>query len=263
MADKLQSKWGALSEVLLASVYAVDPTGAPDAAQPVVLGPITDATIESTANWQSPFEQMGFEAKIPAIMAMIQTGAASSALQWLLGKPNTGPDAGLLDRLNADVQDFARTGWGRSGMTKLNSTQVFTGSPPVKMQLTMHFRAFDDAKAEVQAPVDQLMRWHLARELAEDGNIVSAFKDFQENKGFLKRLLPSVAPQMVALTFGGYTFSPMVLENISFPLTVPRTRAGDPVRVAVQMSLATLTALDANDWRRSRAGKPIKLFNNT
>lgn len=67
---------------------------------------------------------------------------------------------------------------------------------------------------------------------------------------------------MVGLEYGKQTFSPMVIESMSMPLTVPRSSDGDPLNVAVQLVLATLTALDADDWSRSRQGQPIQLFNN-
>ena len=42
---------------------------------------------------------------------------------------------------------------GRTGITKLNSTQVFTGMPPVKIQVTALLRAWRDSASEVEAPL--------------------------------------------------------------------------------------------------------------
>jgi hypothetical protein len=255
----LGSKWSGLHKSLLAQLFPVNQQGVQEQG-PTVIAPITDANIELVANWQSPFENYGIEAKIPAIAAMFQSGTLSAQAETLLGK---GTSSGLLDRLRTEIQNFAAEGYGRSGLTKLNSTQVFTGAPPVKISMTMHFRAFDDPRAEVQEPIDQLAQWHLSRQLAANGSLVEAIVKFNAGDGFLKSLLPSTAPRMVGMRFGGYLFSPMVIESISRPLTVPRSKDGEPLSTAVQITLSTLTALDTDDWARSRKGQPTKMFNNT
>jgi hypothetical protein len=256
----LSSKWDGLNAALLASIYPVDSAGQRvDGAE--VRSPPTEAAVELTANWQSPFEQTGAESKAPAIMGMLQTGALASYAEALLGKAAPG-DSSVIGRINAEIQDFANTGQGRSGMTKLNSTQVFTGAAPVKITLTLAFRAFSDAAREVQAPLDQLARWVLARELARNGGLAEAFQAFKTGQGFLKALLPSLAPQMVGLSYGGYVWAPLVIESMSVPMTVPRTGLGAAAATSVQIALASLTALDRDDWTRARQGKPTRLFNN-
>jgi hypothetical protein len=254
----LSSKWSGLNAELLASIFAVNFDGSPVVDGVTVVAPPTDGTLELTANWQSPFEHMGAETKAPAIAAMLQTGTLQGAAETLLGK---GSGDGLRDRLAREISDFSQAAQGRSGMTKLNSTQVFTGAAPIKIPLTLHFRAFDSPNAEVRQPIDQLARWTLARQLAANGSIVSAIQNFKQGQGLLKSLLPSQAPQMVALRFGGYTFAPLVIESMTMPMTVPRASDGEPVAVAVQLVLASLTALDAEDWARARRGEPIALFN--
>lgn len=254
----LTSKWTGLNEALIASVYAVGPDGfAVDG--PIVKAPITDGNIELTANWQSPFEQMGAETKAPAITAMLQSGTLQGLAETLLGK---GTGDGLGARLSRELTEASQVAQGRTGLTKLNSTQVFTGAAPIKIPLTLHFRAFEDPVSEVRTPVDQLARWTLARRLAENGSLVSAVQAFRQGQGFLKALLPSEAPQMVALKYGGYTFSPLVIESLTQPFAVPRSSDGEPLNVAVQIVLASLTALDAGDWGLARNGLPTNLFNN-
>jgi len=254
----LKSKWGGLNRALLASIYPVTAQGEPQAG-PEVQAPPSDGNIELSANWQSPFENTGAESKIPAIAGMLQTGTLQSYAETLLGK---GSDDGYRARLSQEVTDFSREAQGRSGMTKLNSTQVFTGAGPVKIPLTLHFRAFDDPASEVQAPIDQLAQWTLARQLAANGSLVQAIQNFSQGQGFLKSLLPSLAPQMVAFRFAGYTFAPMVLETMNFPLNVPRASKGEPLNVTVQIVLSSLSAMDAGDWSRALQGRPIQLFNN-
>lgn len=258
----LGSKWSGLNPALLATLYPVDFQGYPEADAAQVIAPPTDAAIELTANWQSPFENMGAEAKLPALAGMMQSGTLQSYAESLLGKGSEG--AGTASRLSQEITDFSKDFQGRSGMTKLNSTQVFNGSPPIKISITLHFRAFSDPSTEVQAPIDQLARWMLAKKLAPSGSIVEAIQSFRDGDGFLKGLMPSLAPQMVGLRFGNQaTFSPMVIESMSHPLTGPRWSDGSLLNVSVQMTLATLTALDMDDWTRARAGQPTRMFNNT
>lgn len=259
----LSSKWGGLNASLLATLYPVNQQGYPLADEVSVVAPPTEGNIELTANWQSPFEQSGTENKAPFIMQMLQSGTLQSYAETFLGKgTDQGGGNGLQARLAQEIADFSREGQGRSGMTKLNSTQIFTGAAPIKIPLTLHFRAFDDPEKEVQAPIDQLARWTLARSLAPNGNLVSAIQNFSQGQGFLKSLLPSLAPQMIALRYGRYTFAPMVIESMSHPITGPRTADGAILNVAVQISLASMTALDSADWDRARSGRPTQLFNN-
>ncbi len=261
-ATILSSKWTGLNPSLVASIYAVTPQGEPDPKDAVeVRGPITDGAVELTANWQSPFEQSGLEPRLPFVTGLIQSGALESYVLAIYGKPNK-DDNRIGSRIARETIDFSRNAQGSSGMTKLNSTQVFTGAAPVKLPLTMHFRAFDDPDAEVQAPLNKLAQWTLARELAPNGGLAQAVISAREGGSFLKVLLPSKAPQMVGLRFGGYTFAPLVLESVAHPLTVPRSSAGTALHVAVTLNLSSLSALDAADWLRARNGQPTQLFNN-
>lgn len=260
MADVLKSKWDGLSQHLLASLYPVDRRGNPLADEPSVVAPITDANIEVAANWQSPFEQSGVENKAPFITALLQSGGAESLLQLVPARFREGD--GAIANLSREVAEFSRAGENRSGMTKLNSTQIYSGSPPLKITLTMHFRAFDNPATEVQAPTDQIIRWALAAQLAPNGNLVSALSELGSGN-FLKALLPSEAPQPVAFRYGGQLFAPMVIESCTKPMTVPRTIDGEMLHVTMQLNLASLTSMDRGDWDRSRQSKPIKLFNNT
>lgn len=255
----LQSKWDGLSRVLLATIYPVNAQGYRDAGS-TVAGPLSDGTLELSANWQSPFEQSGPESKIPSIMNMAQSGTLESYASTLLGRG--GEDGAWRANLANEIAEVSRSAQGRSGMTKLNSTQLFTGAPPVRVPLTIHFRAFDDPAAEVEAPIAQLSKWVLARELAPSGTLVSAVESLKNGQGFLAALMPSKAPQMVGFTYGGHTMSPMVIESVSRPITVPRASDGAMLHVAVQVQLATLTALDQADWGLVRSGQPIRLFNN-
>ncbi|MDQ0591001.1 hypothetical protein [Variovorax paradoxus] len=199
--------------------------------QPEVLTPLTDGNIEAVMNWQSPFENVGPDQKFSSFSALLQVGGFSTLIAQLKR---------LFPQANLDaVSDAATTLEGRSNMTKLNSTQVFNGAAPVKIPVTAHFRAFRDAHAEVRAPMDQLMQWSLPQKIAE--TIISAGK-----------LFPSETPQIVGMKYADMLFMPLVIEQISHPLTGPRDAQGRLAHVSLTMQLATLTALDRNDWRATR-----------
>lgn len=275
----LKSQWGSMSPILLAELFPVDRDGNQDMTQDVVVAPPIEGSIELSANWQSPFENMGPESKAPALMAMIQTGMLSSTFMSLTGAASAlvggAAEAAGFDRagqwvqsaadgIDATFSDAASKLFGLTGMTKLNSTQVFTGAAPVKIPLTLHFRAFEDAKAEVQDPIDTLAYWTLPLELSVEGTISGGIKGLARlvtgNADWAATVFPSRAPRYVGLRYGGYTFAPLVIESLSHPLVVPRTVAGSPLEMQVQVSLASVTALDQNDWRRARSGHPTRMF---
>lgn len=79
------SNWQGLSNHLIARFYPVVSVGngkdrryVQDMSELPVFAPILDgAEMEYQLNWQSPFEQMGTEAKAPALTAMLQSGMLS------------------------------------------------------------------------------------------------------------------------------------------------------------------------------------------
>ena len=159
------------------------------------------------------------------------------------------------------VQASVQAAAGRTGMTKLNSTQVFVGSAPVQISLSLHFRAMTDPKAEVRDPVDQLVQWMLSQQMAESSTVVNTIEKLKQGASFAEILLPSRTPQMVALVFGGYTFSPLVIEGMQRPMSGPRHGgSGELLHAKIPLKLATLTALDKDDWARAGRGEPTKLF---
>ncbi|HEY0662788.1 MAG TPA: hypothetical protein VGD21_15875, partial [Lysobacter sp.] len=138
---------------------------------------------------------------------------------------------------------------GRTGITKLNSTQVFSGMPPVKLSMTLHFRALIDPVSEVRAPLAQLKEWALPQVLANDGFIANAVKNGNK-EGLVETVFPSVVPQIIGMQYGDMTLQPLVIESISEPITAPRSSDGAIIALSVQVTLATLTALDRRDVQR-------------
>ena len=246
------SDWGKLSEHLIARIYALNNDGTPDITELLaVTGPISDANLELTANWQSPFEGAGPEAKAPALMAMLQSGSLVPVINALQAiNPIKGGAIGAAlnqgsDTLKKAVKDLQ----GRTGITKLNSRQVFSGMPPIKVSFTLYFRAITDAQMEVMDPYQRLLEWTVPQDLAKDGILSEVIKTTDSVESFIKAMFPSLAPKMVGLTYGNNRYPPMVIESLSHPIDGPMDSSGKPIYRAVQLTLATLTAIDRADVR--------------
>jgi hypothetical protein len=251
----LSSEWSGLSKHLLATFYEVrkndsgrwvqDSQCDPQAVQ----APLTEASMEIVLNWQSPFEQAGAESKAPALMSMLQSGALQPLVTMLGGQNDSEKAASAQQNSNKFLSQFE----GRTGITKLNSTQVFTGMPPAKIQVTALFRAWKNPLAEVETPFEKLMAWALPVKLSPDGTFLE--RGVKAAKGGLQAidvLMPSKSPIRIAMQYKGRTFSPLVIESIGMPLSSPVDVSGRFVELAVPMTLCTLTALDRDDWTGAR-----------
>lgn len=243
------SQWGTLSKHLIGSIYPCDDTGAEimgENNQPQgIMMPATEVQIEYSLNWQSPFENSGPESKLPTIMAMIQSGQISQ-LANVVGAA-VGEDSAVGKLINkatdgiAGVSDSLK---GKTGITKMNSRQVFAGMPPAKITMMLHFRAVSDAETQVMQPYQQLLEWAVPKKLAESG-VVSEI--VQAKGDILSGMFPSDAPTMVGFRFANNRHSPMVIESVGNPLDGPMDSEGRPIYRVVQVTLATLTALDKAD----------------
>jgi hypothetical protein len=262
---ELSSLWDGLSPYLIASFYEVVNTRVKDAqgrerwdrtkgSDPVtVFAPLTEANMEMALNWQSPFEQAGPESKAPALMAMLQSGAIQPMVDALtpnfLKQDKAGPDQNAIETSDRFLSQFE----GRTGITKLNSTQVFNGMPPVKIQVTALFRAWRDPAGEVEAPVDKLMAWALTVKLSNDASLLArAVQALKGEMDYVEALMPSQSPTRIAMQYKGRTYSPLVIESIGMPINSPIDANSRYVELVVPMTLCTLTALDRQDWSNTR-----------
>lgn len=237
--------WVGLNPHLVAKVYPVKKNGdnwERDEKEGLVVAPITDGSMNFAPGWQSPFEGAGLDNAVPTISAMLQSGAIQAGFSK-----------------DSDVGQFIGKFEGRTGMTKLNSTQIFHGMPPIKITMTFLFRALVNAKKEVEDQINKLVRWALPIELAKDGAILSAIKGFdelvkdkqagQEREDAVQKIFyPSLAPRKVALKYKGKIFSPLLIESIDIPLTSPITMMGNFCEASIPVSFGSLTAWDSNDW---------------
>ena len=270
MIEPLSSKWGGdnygINQHLIAKLYAVDENGKADNPNLAVAAPLTDGNLDMSFNWQSAFENSGTDSKLPAISQLLQSGQASIMLN-LMSKffKDDDPNSNI-SKFNNAVAETAKQAaelTGRTGITKLNSRQVFSGMPPIKIPITMYFRAWSNPLEEVETPVNQLFEWALPQNLADNSILADALQMLLDGKvPDLNTLFPSEIPRFVALEYGGRTFKPLVIESIAQPLVLPRSKDGEMLSVSVQLTLATLTAWGKDDYFRSLV-KPAKSLGDT
>jgi hypothetical protein len=234
----LSSDWTGLSRNLIATFYPVRQVeGSEIAWERVpnsieVRAPITDGTIEQTANWTSPFENQQADAKVSTFSAMLQSGGFDAALKALAAAVPDGAARKAVESLQSSLDGLR----GKSAVTKLNSVQIFTGMPPMKISVTAHFRATSNAKTEVQSPLAQLMEWTLPKKLSESGVVTKVLQGGPD--GIAKTLYSSEAPQIIAMQFADTLFMPIVIESMGHPLTGPR--GSDGLMISAQTTLSIL-----------------------
>ena len=113
---------------------------------------------------------------------------------------------------------------------------VYVSTEPIRLQLTLFFRAWQNARLEVENPLKQLQQWALPVELGE-----SLLTD---------GLFPSIAPPFIAISHAGNTYLPLLIESMSTPLVTERDRHMNRLAASVTLSLVSRTAWDAKDIRR-------------
>lgn len=268
----LSSQWHSLSPYLIGSFYEVDRDGyakiRENEVNTTVNAAVTECVIDFSLAWNSPLEDLNPSNAFPTLFAMLQSGAVQPVIDILsvnklanradkissnLGFDNSGIGNAIrslntvVEPLKKQSKDYLKQFEGRTGITKLNSTQVFSGMPPVKIQMTLLFRAWQDAYAEVEEPLNQLMAWALPQSLAKD-SLAPFIKAVQEGADPVEVLLPSLSPVLVGFQYKKRLYAPMVIENISIPLHSPVDSNGDFVELLIQMNLCSLTAWDKKDW---------------
>jgi hypothetical protein len=266
----LTSNWGSLNSQLIASIAPCDKSGKITGA--TVSAPLIDSTLSQQFGWSSPFENFTADSKSPTLAAMLQTGMIPNLIQAIDAKQTDSNDAnsGMLSAL----AKFLKQGEGRTGITKLNSTQVFTGHEPLKIDGTLVFRAYADPVSEVTQPLLTLWKMAYPKSLADGTVILNNVQDvFNDAGGLLsgdtskmdslvKLVFPSESPSYVALQYRGVTYAPLVIESISRPLANPTCALGD-VFATVQINLGTQRSWDVKDIENSQISAVDRLVKDT
>lgn len=260
----LKSNWGSLHSSLFATIAPCDKDGNVTAGAVSVTAPLIDsADMQQQFSWQSPFENYTADAKHPTLAAALQSGLISQATEAIGAAGSAGSMAAEAVKPLAEI--FAQAE-GRTGITKLNSRQVFVGHEPLKIDITMAFRAYQDPVSEVIQPIKALWAMPYPAELAEDvlTETVKAGNNADTSKMdvLLTALFPSEAPQYVALTYKGETYKPLVIESISRPLINPYSAFGD-IYATVQLTLGTHRSWDRKDVQNTSSSAVSKLVDST
>lgn len=213
----------------------------------IVSALVTEASSELSSHYSSPFEASNPEARLPTIMGMIQSGQAIANIGMFAGITGSEFIKGKADILAAEFEKLD----GKSNFTKVNSVQIYISSEPVKISLTLLFQAWEDAATEVEEPLTLLQSWALPIKLSNLSILSSVAKSVSDGKSVIAGLFPSDAPPFIALTYGGKTYSPLLIESISDPLKVERDRNGNRLAAEVTITLCSRTAIDAGDWSGS------------
>lgn len=237
--------------------YDIDPDA------PIVETLFEDAEFTIESQYSTPFESSNPEGRLPNLMGMIQSGQVTAAYYSFFAAVNDPTGfTGTLGEIGAAVGEA--TGFsasevfeeaegklqgllGRSNFTKLNSRQIFTSSNSVRISGVVVFQAWANAKTEVEDALQQLQQWASAAKLSAESLIVGGIKN-----GFSEAMFPSIIPPLVQLQYGGKTYSPMVIESVSAPITAPMNKDGNRIAVKAQVSFLSLTAWDAQNITEMR-----------
>lgn len=261
------TRWGDINKNLLAQIFTVDRHGT-RTGNIIVECAITEGNFDLLNQYSNPFSDANIDQKFPTLMGAIQSGVGldslgavaqmtadvtSSAIQKVAGSDNKllatlGQSINSLgNQLSQAFEDslldsiISKTGQkivsleGKSNLTKVNTTMVYVSTEPIRLQLTLFFRAWENAKLEVENPLKQLQQWALPVKLGE-----SLLTD---------GLFPSTAPPFIAISHAGNTYLPLLIESMSTPLVTERDSKMNRLAASVTLSLVSRTAWDANNIR--------------
>lgn len=252
------AQWGKINHDLLAQIYVVDKEGNSKKGGYRVVCAITEGTFEVGSEYSSPFDANP-DQRLPTLMGMIQSGEFVSAVGTVAANAASGD--GIIAGAVSGIVSVAKAAGigeigqaiqqleGKTNLTKVNSTQIFVNTKPIDINVTLYFRAWRDAKKEVEEPVSYLEQWAVPISLSTTGTAVNI-----SEKGILGGLFPSEAPPFVALQYAKKTFLPFTLRNVSKPLVVERDSQMNALAYVVTAQLSSRTAWDASDIRKLYGG---------
>lgn len=243
------SLWDGLNKHLIATFFEVeDPTNTQNWQKkldsPIVQAAVLDGSFESTQTWQSTFENAGPEQKAPALTALLQSGMVQGVAADTEADKN-----GKVKSFAEELDKFK----GRTGMTRLNSMQIYLGAPAMNIPLTLLLRAWRDSQSEVEAPLEQLLNWTVPVEMANNPSIIArGLKAARDGGDAADVLMPSFAPVPIGFTYKNRSFFPVVIESLQYDLGSPINGNGNFVSMKVQIQMTTLTSWDRTDIQRSK-----------
>lgn len=215
-----------------------------DSSQPTVRAFLVDGDKAMESQWQTPFENSNPELKMPMLMAGLQTGqtiiSMGTAAPAILGDTASAVTKSAIQ----PIADFVKSVQGRTNLNKVNTTQVFLSTASVRLNLSLFFIALSDAKIEVEEKIMRLESWAVPAKLSQ-GTVLT---DVIEQG--VAGLFSGIIPPYISLTTHGKTYWPFILESVSAPIVTPIDEDGNRLNLAVNLSLMSRTAWDADDVRK-------------
>lgn len=237
---------------LIAELYEVDRYGTPINTDVVVRALMPNAQEVVSAIWTTPFDADNGRTVAPTLSALAQSGQIKPLLSLI--------DSRFGTKFSKDLAPSLDNLEGRSALTRLNSTAVFAGAAPVKMNVELFIKAYQNPALEVEKSIAILKGWAVPIELAEGGYLHNAIKNFGKGSALtteaINTLFPSKSPGFIALNYAGYLYAPLAIESITFDLTNPMDRFGNRMHTRVQMQLTSLRAIDRKDVAKQLGDAP-------
>ena len=217
-----------------------------DSSQPTVRAFLTDGDKTMESQWQTPFENSNPELKMPMLMAGLQTGQTVASLGAAAGPAMGGlPDEAVSALVSAaqPIAEWAKSVEGKTNLNKVNTTQVFLSTASVRLNLSLFFIALWDAKLEVENKIMRLESWSVPVQLSQGTLLTDVLSEGAEG------LFSGIIPPYVSLTTHGKTYWPFIIESVSAPIVTPIDEHGNRLSLAVNISMMSRAAWDAQDVR--------------
>ena len=218
-----------------------------DTNQPTIRAFLVDGDKTMESQWQTPFENSNPELKMPMLVAGLQTGQTLDAMGRMADKAQNTILGGAVKaarELLSPFSQFAESVKGKTNLNKVNTTQVFLSTASVRLNLSLFFIALGNAKIEVEEKIMQLESWTVPKFLSDQSVLTDVIE--QGSAG----LFSGIIPPYISLTTHGKTYWPFIIESVSAPIVTPIDEHGNRLNLAVNLSLVSRTAWDAEDVRK-------------
>ncbi|MNG71718.1 hypothetical protein D3C78_184970 [compost metagenome] len=218
-----------------------------DTNKPTIRAFLVDGDKSMESQWQTPFENSNPELKMPMLVAGLQTGQTLDAMGRMADTAQNTILGGAVKaarELLSPFSQFAESVKGKTNLNKVNTTQVFLSSASVRLNLSLFFIALSDARIEVEEKIMQLESWTVPQFLSDQSVLTDVIE--QGSAG----LFSGIIPPYISLTTHGKTYWPFILESVSAPIVTPIDTHGNRLNLAVNLSLMSRTAWDAEDVRK-------------
>lgn len=88
--------------------------------------------------------------------------------------------------------------------------------------------------------------------LALDATVVSNLNRLGDTGDIVEALAPTQIPLKIGMSYKGRTFMPLVIESVGMPLDSSINSSGSFVFMQVPLTLCSLSAMDKDDWTKTR-----------